>query len=446
MLRGITEIFIKLMKQYMPDPFLFAVILTFIAYLGSFFVTDKGALELLTFWYKGLWMILPFAMQMIMVLVAGYALAEAPLVKRFLNGIALFPKNQSQAIITVVLVSAFASILNWGFGLVTGAILARRVGARVKNADYGFLVAGAYSGFMIWESGLSSSIALISATKNAEMNHVEKITGSILPLSETIFAPINVLPTLLVLFLLPVIFIMMQPKPEMVRSYIGTNADDDELDDEKNKEYSHTFAETIERSSLISILFVVLIFGGLFAHLYLVSASFDLNCMILLLVGFGVMFHKTPIRYVQAINRAARTVGPLIIQYPLYGGIMGLLEHSGTAAMLSEWFVEISTSKTLPFWSYIASNLLNFFVPSGGGHWAVQGGIVVKAADSIGASQVATAMGVAFGDQVANMVQPFWALPLLAVAGLSIRDIMGYCVIVFFTGFTVYGLALLAFS
>ena len=149
---------------------------------------------------------------------------------------------------------------------------------------------------------------------------------------------------------------------------------------------------------------------------------------------------------VRAFNAAARTVGPILLQFPLYGGIMGMMTGTGLAAVIAQFFVSFSTHGTLPFWTFISSNIISMFVPSGGGHWAVQGPFMIPAAIKLGVDPAMTAMATAMGEQTANMIQPFWALPILAIARLGIKDIMGYCVIALGVGLLIYGGALLVFA
>ncbi len=441
MLNRVATIFVNLMQRWMPDPFLFAVLLTFVAVGVGVGLRPGESFGLLGAWADGLFRILPFAMQMVLILVTGHALANAPSVRRALGRLASWPRTPAHAVVVVLLGAAAGSLLNWGFGLVVGAVLARAVAMRVRGADYGLLVAAAYSGFLIWESGLSSSIALISATPGSPMNFAEKIGGAALPLSATLLTPMNLVPVAVTLVALPLVFVRMQPRAGQVRPAPEGPEDEAPAPD---CGAVWTPAHRLEEARPVSWLCGGLALAGLAARLA-AGGPFDINAVILAMLGLGVWLHRTPMNYVRAVNAAARTVGPLLIQYPLYGGIQGVLEASGAAAALAGFFVRLSSAWTLPFWSYVASCILNFFVPSGGGHWVVQGPIVAEAARALQASQAATAMGVAFGDQVANMVQPFWALPLLAVAGLSVREIMGYCVVSFAVGFAVFGAALLVF-
>ena len=160
----------------------------------------------------------------------------------------------------------------------------------------------------------------------------------------------------------------------------------------------------------------------------------------------GLALHGPPVAYVAAMRNAAQQTGPMMLQYPIYGGIMGIMTGTGLAAIIAASFVAFSSTKTLPFWSFIASNIISLFVPSGGGHWAVQGPFMVPAAVKLHVSPAMTAMATAMGEQTANMVQPFWALPILAIARLGIKDIMGYCVIALVVGLILFGGSLLLFA
>ena len=185
--------------------------------------------------------------------------------------------------------------------------------------------------------------------------------------------------------------------------------------------------------------------GYLFHRIRQGAFSLDLNLMIFLLLVIGWILHGTPIRYMQAFHGGARAAGPLLLAYPMYGGILGLIRDTGLADWFAQLFVSFSTAQTLPFWSYISSNVITLFVPSGGGHWAVQGPVMVKAAIALDASLPKTAMAVAFGEQTGNLVQPFWALAIVSIAGLSIREMMGYCLLALLIAFPLFGLSLLVF-
>jgi short-chain fatty acids transporter len=444
MLRQITRGCVRYAERYIPDPYLYAVILTFITVIAALIWTPSGPIAIIEAWYNGIWDILAFALQMALILATGIALANAPLIKKVLERLAAVPSQQAGAAITVFLTAAIASWLNWGFGLVVGAIVAREIAKRMRNVDFGFLIAAAYMGFMTWASGLSSSIALAQATPGSALNIVEKVTGKIAGFDETIFTKYNLLPVVLIIIIVPIALYFMGPDEKEMKK-----VDPEALiraDEIAEIAQDDTPATVLNNAWLVTLLLVLM--GIIYLGHLIVTGRFslDLNLFIFIALMLGLLFHWRPIRYVHAFDSGARTVGPILLQFPLYGGIMGIMTHTGLAAVIAVSFVEFSTARTLPFWSFVASNIISLFVPSGGGHWAVQGPFMVPAAVKLGVDPAMTAMGTAMGEQTANMIRPFWALPILAIAGLGIKDIMGYCVIALVIGFILYGGSLLVFA
>jgi len=445
MLRRFTRICVRYAERYIPDPYLYALILTFVTAAASFVWTEAGAAKIVASWYDGIWAILAFAMQMALILATGVALADAPPVRRLLERIASIPARQSDAVVTLFLAGAFANWLNWGFGLVVGALLAREMAKRIRDVDFALLVAVAYMGNMVWASGLSSSIALASATPGSALNIIEKVTGHIAGFSETIFTAYNLVPTVLVFCIIPLMLIAIAPNPAEMKRVPPELLKRQEIAPDSAPREKH-FAARIENAPLFTLLIVAM--GVAYETQTIAAQGFtlDINGMIFIALMLGLIFHWRPIRYVRAFNSAARTVGPILLQFPLYGGIMGMMTGTGLAAVIAQAFVAFSTHATLPFWSFVSSNIISLFVPSGGGHWAVQGPFMVPAAISLHVDPALTAMATAMGEQTANMIQPFWALPVLAIAGLAIRDIMGYCVMALIVGLVLYGGAMLVFA
>jgi short-chain fatty acids transporter len=445
-LRKITRACVRYAERYIPDPYLYALLLTFITVAAALIWTTASPVQIVTAWYDGVWAILAFAMQMALILSTGVALAAAPPVKKLLHRLASLPTRQSGAAVTVFLTGAFASWLNWGFGLVAGALVAREVAKRIRDVDFGLIVAAAYMGNMVWASGLSSSIALASATPGSALNLIEKVTGHVAGLSETIFTPYNLVPTILIFCLIPLMLVAIAPpESEMKRADpVRLAANEEAVAIAQPQE--QTFATRLENAWIVTLLLVAM--GVVYEWNVITTRGFslDINGMIFIALMLGLIFHWRPIRYVRAFNAAARTVGPILLQFPLYGGIMGMMTGTGLAAVIAQAFVAFSTHDTLPFWTFVSSNIISLFVPSGGGHWAVQGPFMVPAAVNLKVDPALTAMATAMGEQTANMIQPFWALPILAIAGLGIKDIMGYCVMALFVGLVVYGGALLVFA
>ena len=446
MLRYVTRICVRYAERYIPDPYLYAVILSFITVVAAFVWTPSSPAKIIDAWYNGIWGILAFSAQMALVLVTGITLADAPLIKGLLRRLAAVPTNQAGAAITVFLAAAIGSWLNWGFGLVVGALVAREIAKRLRAVDFGFLVAAAYMGFMVWASGLSSSIALASATHGSALNIIEKVTGKIAGFDETIFTWYNLVPVVLMVVLIPVALYFMGPEEQHMKKVDPAMLiRQDEVDRPVGRR-AFTFATALEDSWIIAVLLVLM---GVTYEWHMISTkgfSLDINGFIFVSLMLGMAFHGRPIRYVHSFNAGAKTVGPILLQFPLYGGIMGIMTGTGLAAVIAQSFVAFSSGHTLAFWSFISSNIISFFVPSGGGHWAVQGPFMIPAAIKLHADPAMTAMGTAMGEQTANMMQPFWALPILAIARLGIKDIMGYCVTALIIGLVLYGGSLLIFA
>jgi short-chain fatty acids transporter len=443
LLSTITSFFLLLFERITPDPYIFAIALTMLTALLAWIFAPKGSPDLiLTGWYNGLFSILAFAFQMVLVLVTGYALANSPPVRRLLDGLAGIATTPKRAVVVVVLTVMMTSFVNWGCGLVVAGLLAREIAKRIR-IDFGWLVAAAYSGWIIWASGLSSSIALAQATSGSALNVVQKMTGKVLPLNETVFAPFNLVPVLLLAVLVPILYCAIQPaEADTVAADSARLIAEDKVGPVKVDE-SLTMARRLERAWVLNLIVVIAGLAALGVTWAKSGFNLDINSVIFLFFIAGLLLHWRPIAYVEAVNNAARVTGPLILQYPLYGGIMGIMTVTGLADVISKAFVAFSNVRTLPFWNFIASMIISLFIPSGGGHWAVQGPFAVPAAAQLHASQAPTAMAVAMGEQVTNMIQPFWALPVLAIAGISLRRVMGFTVMSFFVGTIVFGLALL---
>ncbi len=440
MIRGLAAFFSKIVRRWLPDAFLFAAILTFIVFVFGVIFESQSPVAMVKYWGEGFWKLLAFAMQMVLVLVTGHTLAKTKAVEGVLKGIAGIAKSPTQAIMVTTFVALVACWINWGFGLIVGALLAREMVKKVKGIHYGLLVASAYTGFIIWHAGLSGSIPLKVADGKGFM---ADITGGVqIPVADTIFSGYSLLICIILLISLPIINVMMSPKAEDVIEADPALFADDEKTVELKPRAEMTPAEKIENSMIVSLLL------GLLGMAYIVyyfatGGSLGLNSVNLIFLFVGILLHKTPANYLRVMNEAIKNTGGIVLQFPLYAGIMGMMVGSGLAASISEWFVQVSTVTTFPFFTYLSAGIVNFFVPSGGGQWAVQGPIVMPAAQALGVPLGKAAMAIAWGDAWTNMVQPFWALPLLGIAGLGIRDIMGYCTVALIWGGIVTSLILI---
>ena len=428
-----------LMERYLPDPYVFVAILTLLVFGLGVGLTDSSPLDMVVHWGDGFWGLLSFTMQMVIVLVAGYVLAISPVFKKLLSTLANLAKTPGSAILLVSFVSLIACWINWGFGLVIGALFAKEIAKKVTTVDYRLLIASAYSGFIIWHGGLAGSIPLSIATAD----HPFAGIMGVVPTSETIFSTYNIIIVIALIISVPLLNRFMMPKPEDTFS-IDPKLLEDEVEIEEKKD-KITPADRLENSVLLSMLIGAL--GLVYLVQHFATKGFDLNLNIVNLIFFilGIVFHGTPKRFLAAIATAVKTAGGIIFQFPFYAGIMGMMVASGLAGVMSEWFVSISTAETFPLFTFYAAGLVNFFVPSGGGQWAVQAPIMLEAAEKLGVSYSKTAMAIAWGDAWTNMIQPFWALPALAIAGLRAKDIMGYCVFVLLLSGVVISIGLFFF-
>ena len=442
LLSRLTAVFVYVFERLMPDPFVFAVLLTFLtAALAYAVVPSATPAAISSAWYSGIFNILTFGFQMVLVLVTGYALASSSPVHSLLERVASLADSPRSAVSLTIVIGMIASWTNWGLGLVTAGLLAREIAKRVRM-DFGWLVAAAYTGFVISTEGLSGSIVLSQATPGSALNLVEKVSGHILPLSQTVFSPLNLVPVAALFVILPLIYRWIGPDES--RS-LPADLERLKAEDQRKQpiENRSTFGSALDRGWLLNLLLAVGAFCALATQWREKGFFLDLNSVILVALSLGLLFHWRPIAYVDAIKNAARVTGPLILQYPIYGGIMGIMTTTGLAGVISKAFLAFSTAHTLPFWTYLSSLAITLFIPSGGGHWAVQGPFVLPAARDLHASFAGTTMAVAMGESVANMIQPFFALPILAIAGIPMRRMMGFMVITFLVALVAFGASLL---
>ena len=418
----------KLMQRYMPDPYVLVILLTFFVGILATFLTDSTPVQILGFWGDGFWSLLMFSMQMIFIVVTGHVMASSPLFKKLLGNLASLPKTPGKAIVLVTLVALIACWINWGFGLIIGALLAREVAKKVPGVDYRLLVASAYSGFIIWSGGLSSSVALTIATPG---HFTENLIG-VVPTSQTLFSPLNLTIVIGLIILVPIINRFMTPPKEQAFVIDPKLLEEADLMPAATalENAEMTPADRLENSTILSWLIGLLGLGFLVYYVSKNGMAINLNVVNFLFLFIGIILHKTPRLFLEAVTNSVKSATGIIIQFPFYAGLMGIVTASGLASVLSDSFISISTEKTFHVLTLWSAGLVNFFVPSGGGQWAVQAPVMLEAAKDLGVSLPKTAMAVAWGDAWTNMIQPFYALPALAIAGLKAKDIMGYGLII----------------
>ena len=443
---SLSKPFVKIVEKYYPDAFIFVVVLSVLTFILALVNTDSTPVAILEAWGNGLPKLFTFTAQITIIMITAHALAHTNPVEKILSKIGSYPNSQIQAYALVTFISGIASLLAWSFGLIVGGIISKfvAIGCSKKKISihYPLLVASAYSGYVIWHMGYSSSAALFVSSEGHSLQ--DKI--GIIPVTETIFTNFNITLAFITLIIITIVNPLMRPTRKIEIKEINTNIfniNQKKTDSLSIKSKNRTLAQILENNRLISTFAGASLLFFIFYFFLKKGFSLDLNIVSWSFLGLGLILSSSSIHYVKLVNNAAITVGPIILQYPFYAGIMGIMTDTGLINILANKISEISSAETLGFYSFLSGGLVNMFIPSGGGQWAVQGPVMIEAAENLKVEPFIIVLGVAYGDQWTNMIQPFWTIPLLAIAGLHMRQIMGYTFVIFLvTGF-LYGGAML---
>jgi short-chain fatty acids transporter len=415
-----------LVERFVPSALVFAILLTGVVAILALTLTDAGPVDVLVGWGDGLAGLLAFMTQMALILLLGHVLANTRPVRRLLARLGAVPRTAVQAYVFVFLVAAVASLLQWGLGLVVGGLMAREVAAQARakgmRVHFPLLVAAGFSGFVVWHMGYTGSGPLTAATEDS---FIAEQLGRTIPVAETTFATWNLVAAAVTIAVVAGTLALVAPRggDKVVELEVDARdsgvAVDETVETPADRLDASRWLTTLVGVALVAYLVVYFTRGGT-PTLDVVNWTF--LALILLLV-------RSPFELIALVKDAASNVGDILLQFPLYAGILGMMTATGLVAVLSEWFVSISTPGTFGMLSLVSAGLVNFFVPSGGGQFAVQAPILLEAAGDLGVDPAVAIMAIAYGDQWTNMIQPFWALPLLAIAGLKVRDILGYTTI-----------------
>lgn len=454
---NITNTVAKAFKRFMPSPFTIAILLTLLTMLLAYFFTpeveENKLLFILSEWEKGIWNtdLLVFGYQMMLILVLGHILVLSKPMNKVILAITSLVKDSKSAVVLVSVTTMLVAFFNWGLGLIFGAILARKVGeyAQKNNIAINYPLVGAagYCGLMVWHGGISGSAPL----KVAEVGHLKGFINSIkdaelasmipdlISTDQTIFSWWNLVTFCVVLITVPFVLRFVSGKtkatPLNLSSY-SFNDDENEIPEG---------AEKLDSSKYLAWFFGILILLACVNQYSksLISATITPNMLNFFMLGLAIVLHGSFKNFLKALNEAIQGTSGILIQFPLYFGIMGIMKSTGMVSGISDFFVSIATETTLPLVSFFSAGLVNIFVPSGGGQWAIQGPIVIESALNLGVPLPKAIMALAYGDQITNMIQPFWALPLLGITKLKAKEILPYTLILMLVGSVIYILGLL---
>ncbi len=431
MIQSITGFFVHLFNRWMPDAFVVAVLLTIITFAMAVLATDFTPSDAVLAWGDSFWDLLRFTGQVVLTLLFGHVVAHTPIVHKGLTLLAHQVRSAKAAYSLACFITGVCALLSWGLSLIVGGILARAIGENCRKegivVHYPLLVAASYSGFAIWHLGLSGTIPLTIATPG----HFLQDAMGIVPFTETVLTPWSLAIALATLVTLPIIMTRLRPgdaECEGVSDALMAESEAADLGVIDEPIEAPTPASKLDHWRPLNWILVAAGIYFLFTHFLVRDDGLNLDILNFSFFLLGIGLSHSLSHYIALVNNAARIVGPYLLQYPFYAGIAGIMAASGLAQMVVDFFIAYSTAETLPIASYISAAILNVFIPTGGGQWAVQGPIMIDAAIELGADLPLVAMSIALGDQLTNLIQPIVIVPVLAIAGLHIRQVMGYMV------------------
>ena len=457
----LTPIIESLYRRFLPSPFSIALLLTAMTFVLALLFTESQSsepywLSLLGYWEQGIWQkdLLVFAYQMMLILVLGHMLVLSPVMSRFIMAMTTGIKGTTHAVILVSVLTMLVSFFNWGLGLIFGALMARKVGEAARaggiRINYPLVGAAAYSGMMIWHGGISGS----APAKVGERGHLQSLVndelGTFLPdyiaYTDTVLSFQNILTFILLLFCVPLLLIWLGRQGTDKVPEINGPADShpgkpkQEIQEPSSLYESKVLKFNWDESKILSYGFGVAIIIAFICN-YGSALSRGIvtpNMLNFLMLGLIFLLHGNISSILRAVDQAISGASGILIQFPLYFGIMGVMQNSGLVFAIADYFVAMSSPETLPILTFISAAIVNIFIPSGGGQWAIQGPVILEAAIVLKVPVQKVIMALAYGDQLTNMLQPFWALPLLGITKLKASELLPYTLWVMLLGMLVF--------
>ena len=423
----------RLMARMVPDAISTAVFMLVVLVIIAL-VLGTPVKATVDAWYRGLWMLLPFTMQMTLILVLGCVLAASPIFRRAIMSLARKPRTATQVIIYSVLLVAFVSYLNWGLALALGPLIAVHFASEAERKeieiDFPFLLAVNGGAGSVWQYGLSASAPLLMATPG---HFLENTTG-IMSLRSTIWSPASIF--LVVGF--PIVVIIagrllmprnMQPIshfPDARKLIEPGKKPDSKASGEDKGESKVNYSDRMERTAITPVILCAALVVWLYYHFWEKGASLDLNSLNTIFLLLCFLLHGTIRNFSQALQKAVVSSWPIIVLYHIYAGVAGLIQFTPVGEAFSNLFAPISTPWTFPLLAALAGTLVAIFVPSSGGQWVIQGLITIKAAEAVGVTAQRGLLALSVGDQMGNLVSPFWFVVRAEIARIDFRTFFGY--------------------
>jgi short-chain fatty acids transporter len=417
-----------LTARVVPSAFAIAVLLTFVTFLIAMSVAGASPARVIIEWGNGFWTLVPFAMQMALVVLTGYLVSTAPSVDRLFARLASRTRTPRGAVVRMALVCMGLAWLHWGLSLVGCAMFVRHVVRAEPRVDYRLLVCAAYFGMgATWHAGLSASAPLLVATPG----HFLESTIGVIPVSATIFSLFNLGLTAIVVALLAALAWSLHPPADRARPVAPDVLDRLDRFEAPPAPARWTLAARIDHGRWLMLATAAC--GLAWVTWYFSTQGFQLTLDVLnfTFLMLAILLHPSAASLLAAAERGAGLLAGIVLQFPFYAGMYGVIQGTGLAQILGDAIARLATPGSLPLWLYWYSGLVNYFVPSGGSKWAIEAPYLVDAATRLGVPMPQVILAYAWGDMATDIIQPFWALPLLAAARIDFRDILGYAAVVF---------------
>ena len=430
-------------ERWVPDAFIFALLATLLVVVAALSHGNASLLQVVDYWGAGFWELIPFTLQMALIIITGHVLATSPPAGRVIRTIAAWPATPRHAVALVSFFGMATSWLNWGFSLIFTAVLAKEVARRVESVDYRALAAGSFLGLgSIWAQGLSGSAALQMATPGALQPRIRDIVsngglvpGGIIGFSDTIFLWQSLVSVAIELVVVTGVMWLATPPPHRAKTAADLGIDLGTAEfTPPDRPAKFTPGLVLEHSPALTWLIVAL--GATYLVRYFAAAADPLNAITLNILNFaflmtGFLLHRTPARLMHAVQAATPAVWGVILQFPFYAGIAAIITSTHLNESLAQAFVSISTRETYAPIVALYSAVLGVFVPSGGSKWVIEAPYVMAAAHELKVHLGWVVAAYDLGEALANLIQPFWMLPILGMLHLRARDVMGYTFLVF---------------
>ncbi len=414
-------------EKWFPDPLVFALLGIVVVFIAGLALHESPA-NLAIQGGKSFWVLVPFTMQMVMIIIGGYVVASTPIVRWVIRALASVPTKPKTAVALIALFSMLTSLISWGLSLIFSGLLAREMSYRVKGMDYRAAGAAAYLGLgAVWAMGMSSSAAMLMATKSAMPPTLFNISG-LIPLTQTLFLWQSIATTFVLIVVSVLVAYCSTPSAENAKTAESYGIQREPIASTLGSRSKP--GEWLEYSPLLTILVAALLCWYLI-DMFRTSpvgarAALDLNNYNLIFIAIGLLLQWRPKRFMQAVNESVPATGGVLIQFPFYAVIFGMISGTSISAVLARLFASVSTHKTYSLLVAMYSAVLGIFVPSGGSKWVIEAPYILQAATL---HQVHLGWVVQIynaSEALPNLVNPFWMLPLLSILKLKARDIVGY--------------------